>query len=126
MTENPDRHFKNKEVVNFDLIHHKCRGDPLKNTYKEYKTVKESNFENYLKKDEKKSCLQFFAIKETIYGCRRNIWLNILGKILNDLLYFKKIFNQIIVNNFWHDFYVINLFKITFSSKKIMLKFKEV
>lgn len=43
MTENPDRYFKNKEVVIFDLIHHKCRGDPLKNTDKEYKTVKESN-----------------------------------------------------------------------------------
>ena len=49
----------------------------MKNTEKEYKTVKESN-----------SCLQFFAIKGTIYGCRGNLWLNILGKILNDLLYF--------------------------------------
>ena len=88
MTENPDRYFKNKEVVNFDLIHHKCRGDPLKNTDKEYKTVKESNFQNYLKKDEKKPCLQFFATKGTIYGYRRNLWLNVLGKILNDLLYF--------------------------------------
>ena len=69
MTENPDRHFKNKEVVNFDLIHHKCRGDPLKNTYKEYKTVKESNFENYLKKDEKKVLSSIFCNK------RNNLWV---------------------------------------------------
>lgn len=31
MSNNPEFYFKNKEVVNFDLIHHRCRGDPLKN-----------------------------------------------------------------------------------------------
>ena len=29
MPDQPDYHFRNKKVVNFDIIHHECRGDPL-------------------------------------------------------------------------------------------------
>lgn len=31
---NPDAQFKNAEIVNFDIIHHECRGDPLENSVK--------------------------------------------------------------------------------------------
>lgn len=29
MSDDPNAYFKNKEVINFELIHHKCCGDPL-------------------------------------------------------------------------------------------------
>ena len=29
MPDQPDYHFRNIKVVNFDIIHHECRGDPL-------------------------------------------------------------------------------------------------
>ena len=29
MISNPDDYFSKKQVVNFDIIHHECRGDPL-------------------------------------------------------------------------------------------------
>ena len=38
-----DAHFKNAQVVNFDIIHHECRGDPLKGNYKDYKTIEKED-----------------------------------------------------------------------------------
>ena len=50
MIEDPNNYFKNKVVVNFDIIHHECRGDPLKKTYKEHKTIEKKDFKYYPKK----------------------------------------------------------------------------
>ena len=36
---NPDYHFKNSFVTNFDLIHHQCCGDPLEHDRKYYETI---------------------------------------------------------------------------------------
>ena len=33
---NADAHFKNAQIVNFDIIHHEYRGDPLENSLKTY------------------------------------------------------------------------------------------
>ena len=32
-------HFENCYVINFDLIHHKCRGDVLKHSRRYYETI---------------------------------------------------------------------------------------
>ena len=32
--------MNNVKVVNFDIIYHECRGDPLQKLYKEHKTEK--------------------------------------------------------------------------------------
>ena len=37
--ENRDENFKNVEITNFDTINHRCRGDPLQNSKKYYKTI---------------------------------------------------------------------------------------
>ena len=47
MLSNPNDYFNKKQVVSIDIIHHKCRGYPLKQSYKEHKTVKESDFIEY-------------------------------------------------------------------------------
>ena len=39
MADNPGDYLKNVEIVNFDIINHECREDPLHGTYKEYKTI---------------------------------------------------------------------------------------
>ena len=36
---NPERHFQNVYVTNFDLIHHSARGDPLCYSKKFYQTI---------------------------------------------------------------------------------------
>ena len=45
--QNRDEHFQKAEVVNFYLIHHRCRGDKLENTEKFYKVIKKINFIKY-------------------------------------------------------------------------------
>ena len=54
MADNPTKYFKDKQLVNFDIIQHKCCSDKLQNSYKHYKTVKEEDFKNYPGKKKKK------------------------------------------------------------------------
>ena len=54
MADDPDYYFKNKIVINFDMINHQCRGGPLKMNIKEHKTVFNEHFKNY-PENEKKS-----------------------------------------------------------------------
>ena len=37
--DDPEYHFKNCFITNFDLIHHECRGDKLFYTRKHYETI---------------------------------------------------------------------------------------
>lgn len=47
MAKNPTQYFENKKVMNFDIIHHECRGDPLNGSYKDYQTVKSKDLKIY-------------------------------------------------------------------------------
>ena len=47
ITEDFDYHFKNCYVINFDLIHHECRGDKLNHSRNFYQTI----FYNQMKKN---------------------------------------------------------------------------
>ena len=44
MADDPDQYIKNKKVINFDIIHHECRGDPLQKSEKDHKTVTNDDF----------------------------------------------------------------------------------
>ena len=69
MMSNPDDCFSKQKVVNFDIIHHECRGGPIQKSYKEYKTVKESDFFYYSDNEKQNLFLQLLEIlKGTIYG----------------------------------------------------------
>ena len=39
-----DEHFKKAEVINFDIIHHKCWGDPLQKYLKTYQSAQKKIF----------------------------------------------------------------------------------
>ena len=81
MSDNPTKYFHDKKVINFDIIHHECRGDKLSNSYKHYKTVKANDLKNYPDKDK----------KETLSGVFRNVNRDDLW-VQRDLMldYFKK------------------------------------
>ena len=49
--EDPNNYFKNKVAVNFDVIHHECKGDLLKKTYGKHKTIKKKDFKYCPEKD---------------------------------------------------------------------------
>ena len=55
MSKNPTKYFGHKKVVNFNIIHHECRGDPLEGSYNNYQTVKESDLKNYPKNEKKEA-----------------------------------------------------------------------
>ena len=84
MLEDPTSYFYREKVVNFDMINHECRGEPLEGSYKDYKTVKNSDFENFPKNEKKKKVLS---------GIFRNVNRDNL-RIKRDLMieYFKKNF----------------------------------
>ena len=63
MSRDPAKYFEKKKVINFDIIHHKCRGDPLKETYEGYQTVKTKDLKNYPNPEK----------KEVVGGVIRNI-----------------------------------------------------
>ena len=43
--------FREHKVVNFEVIHHECRGDVLKKTFKEHKTVSAKDFKGFPEKE---------------------------------------------------------------------------
>ena len=52
--KNTDKYFQNVRVINFDMIHHLCRGDPLEKDMNEYLTVENNDLKKYPKNDKKK------------------------------------------------------------------------
>ena len=47
-------YFKTSQVVNFDIIHHECRGVPLQGSYKEYQTVNKKDMDMYSSNSKKR------------------------------------------------------------------------
>ena len=51
--ENSDNYMKNIRIINFDLIHHQCRGDKLQHSEECYQTIFEKNLLKHKKEDKK-------------------------------------------------------------------------
>ena len=68
MIEDANDYFKNKKVINFDIILHECRGDPLQNTYKNYKTIETIILIIIQKMMKKRFWMQYLEIRRMIYG----------------------------------------------------------
>ena len=47
MSNQPKKYFEQKQVINFHIIHHKSRGDPLQGSYEGYQTVRPKDLEKY-------------------------------------------------------------------------------
>ena len=47
----PEYHFENSYVTNFDLIHHQCRGDKLEHNKKHYETISKQKVDKEIKKN---------------------------------------------------------------------------
>ena len=60
---NTDYHFENSYITNFDLIHHDCRGDPLKHTKKYYETISYEKLNNEIVSKDDRASFISSAIK---------------------------------------------------------------
>ena len=72
-TNDPDKYLEKAEVVNFEMIHNRCRGDPRKFSDKYYQTVVKSDLEKNVSKREKESCCCLFEFREKRYFCRKKV-----------------------------------------------------
>ena len=63
ITNNPNYHFENAYITNFDLIHHNCRGDQLQRTKKYYQTISYNRLHNEILSNEHKTSFISSAIK---------------------------------------------------------------
>ena len=50
---NPNYHFKNSYVINFDIIHHECRGDKLEHSRKYYETIHKESVDKQIEENKK-------------------------------------------------------------------------
>ena len=67
----PEYHFENTYVTNFDLIHHQCRGDKLKGNKKDYETISKQKVNEEIKK----SNIKDNFISSAINSERRDVFL---------------------------------------------------
>ena len=51
--KNPDNYFRNVKVINFDIINHECRGNPLEKDLKEHFAIQ--NKDSKISKDGQKN-----------------------------------------------------------------------
>ena len=59
----PDYHFRNCYVTNFDLIHHECRGDELLHSRDQYETIYKKKLNDEIKSEDLKYRFLSAAIK---------------------------------------------------------------
>ena len=52
--KNTDKYFKEEKVINFYLIHHMCRGDPVEKDARKHISIQNTDFNKYPKPDKKK------------------------------------------------------------------------
>lgn len=69
MSDDPDNYFKNKKVINFNIIHNQCRGDPSQKSNKDHKTVSKDDFKNYPETDKNK------VLSSVFRNNRDDLWI---------------------------------------------------
>ena len=68
---NPDYHFNNCYVINFDIINHECRGDPLSHDRKYYETIHKKKLDEEIKSDE----LKYRFVSSALKSERKDVFI---------------------------------------------------
>ena len=68
--DDPNYHFANSYVINFDIIHHKCRGDKLQNNKQHYETIYKKAIDEEITENKKTN-----FISEAIDSERKDVFL---------------------------------------------------
>ena len=88
MTKDPTKYFEQKMVVNFDIIHHECRGDLLQGSCKNYQTVYSKDIKEYPENEKKRCCEVRNFDRKDLFVEKKRLLMNILNV---NLLYCKYI-----------------------------------
>ena len=78
----PNYHFRNSYVTNFDIIHHECRGDKLENSKKYYETIYKEAVNKQIEENKRT-----YFISKAIDSERKDVFLrkNLLTEHFNRL-----------------------------------------
>ena len=63
IVNDPDHHFENCYNINFDLIHHQCRGDELSYSKKHYETISNKKIKEEIASEDVRNRFVSTAIK---------------------------------------------------------------
>ena len=63
IVNDPDHHFENCYITNFDLIHHQCRGDELSYSKKHYETISNKKIKEEIVSEDVRNHFVSSAIK---------------------------------------------------------------
>lgn len=75
------KYFRDKRVVNFDIIYHECRGDKLDKSYKHYKTINQKELKKYPENEKNKVLSEGFrSIKRDDLWIQRDLMLEYFKK----------------------------------------------
>ena len=69
IVDDPDYHFQNSYITNFDLIHHECRGDELSHSREHYETIFKKNINDEIKCDD----LRYHFLSSAIRSERKDV-----------------------------------------------------
>ena len=75
LKKNSDKHFEDIEIVNFDLIHHRYRDNPLKNFVKIIKLLEKKDCKGYSQKDQSKALSSAFRNKRDGLYIKRKLMI---------------------------------------------------
>ena len=71
IVDDPDYHFQNSYIINFDLIHHECRGDELSHTREHYETIFKKNIKYEINSDD----LRYRFLSTAIRSERKDVFI---------------------------------------------------
>ena len=91
--DDPKYHFANSYVINFDIIHHRCRGDKLENSRQHYETIFKKAIDEEITENKKTH-----FISEAIDSERKDVFFkkNVLTEHFNRLKLEQKLEQQCI------------------------------
>ena len=88
INKNKKEYFSEVKIVNFDIVHNECRGDPLQNSVKYYETIHKENLQRAKEEDREDFISEAIRSKrEDLYV--KNDVLNEHFKLTQELIDFK-------------------------------------
>ena len=73
INRNKEHYFENAKIINFDIINHQCRQEPLKNSVKYYQTIHEHNLQCAREEDQEEFISAAIRSKRDDLFIKRNI-----------------------------------------------------
>ena len=97
--KNRKEYFENAKIVNFDIINHECKGDPLKNNVEHYQTIKKEDLKLVRKGDEGKFVASAIRTQRNDVNVARDVAIDHFKNNVETVKFMKK--NKILFSSMY-------------------------